>query len=430
MKLIHKLTLTLTLLSVLLAAATAQSQPLTLDTCRQMALRNNIKIRTAKNAVNEAKELRNEAFTKYFPQVNASGFAFKSNKGLVQFGLLDILSVSFFDKSINAGITAVQPIFMGGQIVNSNKLAEIGVAVSELQRRQSHNDVIQTVDKYFWEISALQAKRRTLMAAMTAVDSLCHDVSVALEAGLITSNELLEVQLRRSELQADSVDLDNGISLCKMVLAQYIGSDTAQVDISYIPADTVPDIPYHLYRQPGQALPDNPDYLLLKENVRALKLEQRIEVWKNLPSIGAGAGYFYQDALGSKHSYGAVFMAVNIPLSGWWGGAHAIKRKRIASETAEARLNDLSELIEIEMAKAWDDLTAAQRKAAIAHKAIEPATENLRLYNVFYQAGTTTITDLLAAHALHRQTLDRFCEATAAYQVALTQYLIATSQQP
>nr|WP_302984594.1 TolC family protein [uncultured Muribaculum sp.] len=121
MKLIHKLTLTLTLLSVLLAAATAQSQPLTLDTCRQMALRNNIKIRTAKNAVNEAKELRNEAFTKYFPQVNASGFAFKSNKGLVQFGLLDILSVSFFDKSINAGITAVQPIFMGGQIVNSNK---------------------------------------------------------------------------------------------------------------------------------------------------------------------------------------------------------------------------------------------------------------------------------------------------------------------
>ena len=57
-------------------------------------------------------------------------------------------------------------------------------------------------------------------------------------------------------------------------------------------------------------------------------------------------------------------MAVNIPLSGWWGGAHAIKRKRIASETAEARLNDLSELIEIEMAKAWDDLTAAQRKAA------------------------------------------------------------------
>lgn len=409
-------------------SAIAQQSELSLDMCRQMALQNNLKIRTAKNAVSEAKELRKEAFTKYFPQVNATGFAFKSNKGIIQFGLLDILTVSFLDKSVNAGITAVQPIFMGGQIVNGNKLAEIGVAVSELQRQQSHNDVIETVDKYYWEILALQAKRRTLQAAMTVVDSLCHDVKAALDAGLITSNDLLEAELRRSELQADSVDLDNGIKLCKMVLSQYIGADSTYVDIADIPVDTVPSIPFESYRVPSNALQDSPDYLLLKENVKARKLEQRIELGKNLPSVGLGAGYFYQDALDSKHGYGAVFVAVNIPLSGWWGGSHAIKRKRIARETAEAELTDLSELIEIGMKKAWDDLTAAQRKAKIAYEAIIPATENLRLYNVFYQAGTSTITDLLAAQALHRQTIDRFTEANAAYQVALTQYLIATSQ--
>lgn len=409
-------------------SAIAQQSELSLDMCRQMALQNNLKIRTAKNAVSEAKELRKEAFTKYFPQVNATGFAFKSNKGIIQFGLLDILTVSFLDKSVNAGITAVQPIFMGGQIVNGNKLAEIGVAVSELQRQQSHNDVIETVDKYYWEILALQAKRRTLQAAMTAVDSLCHDVKAALDAGLITSNDLLEAELRRSEFQADSVDLDNGIKLCKMVLSQYIGADSTYVDIADIPVDTVPSIPFESYRVPSDALQDSPDYLLLKENVKARKLEQRIELGKNLPSVGLGAGYFYQDALDSKHGYGAVFVAVNIPLSGWWGSSHAIKRKRIARETAEAELTDLSELIEIGMKKAWDDLTAAQRKAKIAYEAIIPATENLRLYNVFYQAGTSTITDLLAAQALHRQTIDRFTEANAAYQVALTQYLIATSQ--
>lgn len=409
-------------------SAIAQQSEISLDMCRQMALQNNLKIRTAKNAVSEAKELRKEAFTKYFPQVNATGFAFKSNKGIIQFGLLDILTVSFLDKSVNAGITAVQPIFMGGQIVNGNKLAEIGVAVSELQRQQSHNDVIETVDKYYWEILALQAKRRTLQAAMTVVDTLCHDVKAALDAGLITSNDLLEAELRRSELQADSVDLDNGIKLCKMVLSQYIGADSTYVDIADIPVDTVPSIPFESYRVPSNALQDSPDYLLLKENVKARKLEQRIELGKNLPSVGLGAGYFYQDALDSKHGYGAVFVAVNIPLSGWWGGSHAIKRKRIARETAEAELTDLSELIEIGMKKAWDDLTAAQRKAKIAYEAIIPATENLRLYNVFYQAGTSTITDLLAAQALHRQTIDRFTEANAAYQVALTQYLIATSQ--
>ena len=82
------------------------------------------------------------------------------------------------------------------------------------------------------------------------------------------------------------------------------------------------------------------------------------------------------------------------------------KRTRLASKTAEIELEDMSELAVIGMEKAWDDLTAAQRKADIAHKAIATATENLRLYNVFYKAGTATITDLLAAQALHRQTLD------------------------
>lgn len=409
-------------------AVNAQNGPLSLDSCRMMALQNNIRIRTAQNAVGEAKELRKEAFTKYFPQVNATGFAFKSNKGVIQFDVLDLLTVSFLDKSVNAGITVVQPVFMGGQIVNGNKLAEIGAAVSELQQSQSRNDVIQTVDKYYWEIASLTAKRRTLMSAMTAIDSLRHDVAAALEAGLITSNDLLEVQLRRSELEADSVDLDNGINIYKMVLAQYIGADSTHVDIcSHVP-DTIPEMPFDMYVLPETALPNRPDYRLLNENVKAKTLEQRIELGKNLPSVGVGAGYFYQNALDSRHSYGAVFVAVNIPLSGWWGGSHAMKRKRLARATAEAELQDFSELMQIGMDKSWDELISAQRKAAIAHDAIAVAAENLRLYNVFYQAGTTTMTDLLAAQALHRQTVDRFTEAVAAYQVALTQYLIATAQ--
>lgn len=53
------------------------------------------------------------------------------------------------------GVTAVQPLFAGGQIVNGNKLAGLGVDVSKLQLEKSENDVELTAEQYFWQLVAL-----------------------------------------------------------------------------------------------------------------------------------------------------------------------------------------------------------------------------------------------------------------------------------
>lgn len=49
---------------------------LTLDQCVGMTLANNVAVRNAANDTRAAVELRKEAFTKYFPEVSASGMAF------------------------------------------------------------------------------------------------------------------------------------------------------------------------------------------------------------------------------------------------------------------------------------------------------------------------------------------------------------------
>lgn len=410
--------------------AVAQQGPLTLDQCRQMALANNARIRQADDAVGAARQTRREAFTKYFPEITAAGMAFKSNKDMVQVGILDLVTIGFLTSGYMGGIQFVQPLFMGGQIVNGNRLAEVGEAVAELQRRQSANDVLLTVDKYYWQIAALQAKTLTLRAAMATVDSLQQQVQAALDAGMVTLNDLLEVRLRRSEFQADSVDLANGIALSQMVLAQYVGADSTSVAIDFDPTtlNEVPQMPYDDYRDPAAALDDTPQYQLLLQNVRAAELRRKITIGKNLPSIAGGGGLFYQSIFNAKHAFGALMVTVSVPLSGWWGGSHAIKKARLEEASARTQLQNDAELLQLAMRQAWDNVTASQRKAQIASEAIGQAEENLSIYQAMYDAGTTTITDLLQAQALQRQCCDRFTEAYASYRVALTTYLIATAQ--
>lgn len=62
--------------SLVLCVGTVSAQrTLSLEECREMALENNAKMKNARLDVEEAREGKKEAFTKYFPNVSAVGQA-------------------------------------------------------------------------------------------------------------------------------------------------------------------------------------------------------------------------------------------------------------------------------------------------------------------------------------------------------------------
>lgn len=402
---------------------------LTLQQCIDMAVANNAALKRADNSSAAATQTRKEAFTKYFPEISATGFGFRSHNYIFQYNALNMLNIELVKHGVVAGVQALQPIFMGGQIVNGNQLAKIGEAAAELQRAQTEREVRLTTEQYYWKLATLQATKRTLQSVIATLDTLDTQVQVAVDAGVVMRNDLLKVQLKRNGYMADMVDLDNGIQLCRMVLSQYIGEDFEQpINIDApVPAE-VPAYPLDIRINPSVALDNTIDYQLLEANVKARKLEKRMEVGKNLPQILGGAGWYYHNVLEQGHNFGALQLVVNIPISGWWGGSHAIKRKNLELENAKIELDDLGQMLEINMQNKWDELTAAHRKMELAAESIGQAEENLRLNKVYYEAGTSTITDLLEAEAMARQAHDQYSTAYGDFQTARAAYLNATGR--
>lgn len=426
------LTAILSLTAVMAGEADSSASPrrLTLDECRELAIKNNAKVSVAAGNAEAAEELRKEAFTKYFPTVTASGMAFAANKPVVDLDIFNIATLQMIKRGVSANVMAVQPVFAGGRIVNGNRLAEVGVEASELERQNAVDDVTLTTEKYYWQLVTLKSKRRTLENVIALVDTLEYQVGVALKAGVTTRNELLKVQLRRNELRSTMVDLDNGIALSQQLLAQYVGLDGEKVDIAEADVpDDVPPYPSDIYIDPNAALGATTDYRLLQKKVKAAELEEKIAVGENLPTVGVGAGYFYDDIISQKHGFGAVFVSVSVPISAWWGGSHAIKRRKIESANARAEMDDLSQMLCIKMINAWDDLTSAHRKMEIAKESIAQSKENLRMNENFFLAGVSNVTDLLDAQTLYRQSLDQYTEAYGTYRMARASYLQATNQE-
>ena len=431
-------------LSLLLGLTANAQETLTLQQVKERALAHNINIRTADNAILQAREQKKEAQTLYFPQVSAVGMGFKSTTELIKgdINVADLLpstlaaaipssiasmlpsniSYGMIDKGVIAGVTAIQPIFAGGQIVNGNKLAKVGVEVSELQKRVSANTVELTAEQYYWQIISLKEKQKTLETVGEMLKNLEKDAAAAVKAGVGMRNDLLEVQLKQNEIESNKLKLENGLKLARMALAQYIGAE-GDIDVSTtIDASALPAYPMIMVDH-STAVAATSEYQLLQKNVDATSLQRKMEEGKRLPTVGVGVGYNYMNmGSGIKNNFGAVFATVTIPISQWWSGLYAIKRKKLAEENARQQLTDNAQLLEIRMHKNWNDVDNAYKQLVLAKKSIEQSEENLRLNRNFYHAGTVTMNNLLDAQQKYQQCRDQYTDAYAALQTKILEY--------
>lgn len=235
------------------------AQTYTLEQLKDAALRNNITVRNAQRSVEAAQQQRKEAFTKYFPNVSGTGLWFNANKGMAQTtinpsevmspemgaslaqifppealaALTNPISISMMKNGTIGSLMALQPVFAGGQIINGNKLAKVGEDVSRLQLQLSENEVEKTTEQYFWQLASLQEKMKTINAVDTLLADIHKDVDVAVRAGVAMRNDLLQVQLRQNDVESQRLKLQNGISIVRMLLAQYCGLDQTEFTLDY-----------------------------------------------------------------------------------------------------------------------------------------------------------------------------------------------------
>ncbi len=415
--------------ALLLAASSAQAQRLmTAEQAVSDALQNNVRMKNADNNLEAARQAKKQAFTKYFPTVSATGIGYMADKGLLEMSLAPGMEMSMMKNGIMGGVSAQLPLFTGGRILNANRLADVGVETSRQQRRMSHNEVVLTAETYFWQAVMLKEKLKTVEAVERQLDKFAKDADAAVNAGVTDRNDLLQINLKKNETRSNRITLENALTTAKRLLAQYTGHDGDSIDVSADMSGGLPPSPLQLYAEPQTALANTAEYALMEQNVKANRLKYKMTVGQNLPTVAIGGGYMYDDLMDKSHQFWIGFATVSIPLSGWWGGSHEMKKQRLAVRNAENTLQDNSQLLVIDMENKWNDMNDAYRKIGIAMESIAQAEENLRLHDDYYRAGTATMSDLLEAQTLYQNSRSAYVEAYAEYQIKKREYLQATGQ--
>jgi len=423
-----------------------------LGDCKRIALENNVEVRNAGLQVEASKQTKMMAFTKFFPNIEASGMSFKAKNPLLDFnipgGNLPVydgnpahlfpitqyaffpdISLSYFGKGTIGMITAVQPLFAGGRIITGNELASLGIRVSNSRMVLSRNEVLLKTEEQYWQLVSLQEKMKTLAMGEKLLDTIYKQANDAWLAGIINRNDVMKVKLKQGDMKVSRLQLENGIRLSTMALCQTMG---VEVDSTMALTDTlvIPLPPSSLYMNPDKALENREEYKLLQQNIRAEELQTRMKIGEYLPQVGVGIGSYYTDLMGEEQGNTIAFATARFPISGWWEASHNIKERRLREEMTRNSSKNTSSLLSLQIQQSWFGLVEAYKQIEVVRESQKQAEENLRINSDNYKAGIVNISDMLEAQVLLQQIRDRYTEVLANFNINLTRYKQVTGRYP
>ena len=437
---------------------------LTLDSCLALARKNNPELRKAALEVEKAKQVKQQAFTNYFPQVSASALGYNALNPLVDIGLTDIGNantrellqalyeefgaslglqnhLALFQYGYTMGVTAVQPVYVGGKVVAGNRLAMVGVQAAELQREVQERDVLEEVEESYWLIVGLQEKQQTVEAVATLLDTLHYTVQTAVNAGLALPSDLLQVEIKQSEIRRTRLQLESGLRLAKRALALSIGVEddiVLSTDPLQLPLQRgiVDELPSSIDTNFSPSLcregwgGSSPEHDLLALQVKAAQLQKRMVLADALPQVAIGANYSYgkfkadilRNGFGSETGNGLLFVSVKVPLTEWWDTGHKLKEHSLAVEQARIEQEHLSAMLDLRMQQVCDQLQQAILMVSEQEQVLQKAQQNYQLMQANYQAGMATLTDLLTAQTTLLKAQNDLTDAIIAYRVSARRY--------
>ena len=416
---------------------------LTVQDCIDLALENNIPLKNSQLEIDKARATKRQAQAEYLPSVSAQALAFDAKNPLISFGIDDIdnalvrqtlynlfaqyggltglqTNYSFVENGTVLNVMATEPLYAGGRIRNGNRLAKLGIQAAELQSQLKEDEIRLQTQCLYWQIVSLQDKVNTLNQLDQLLDTLGKDLDGAIEAGLAMPTDKYKLTVKKNESALNRKKVEDGITLLKMALAQYIGINGETIILT----DTLgpEEAPTAYFQNPEEAVSQRRETQLLDLSVQAEKLKKKMTLGEALPALLVGGSTSYHTILNEGKPNAMVFAMLRVPITDWYKTSWKLKHHDLDTQQAENTRRDLTEQMRLQTDQAWFNLQQSWLRIAMAQTALDDAEANMKIASDYYEAGLISLSELLEAQTLLKQSHNELSDSRMEYRINLVSY--------
>lgn len=427
--------------------ATSQ-QVFTLDSCRNMAIRNNKQLKIAAEKIKVAEYNKKSAFSNYLPSIDVTGaylynsrnislleadkflpvgtfnaetggYAFDVLKGVdgkpvigpsgtpipLQVAMIPKEAFEFDVRNTFAGVVSLtQPVFMGGKIRAYNRITEFAEKLAQSQLTTAQRDLVFRTDEIYWQVVSLVYKKKLAESYVELLERLNSNVQSMIAEGVATQSDGLTVAVKLNEGQMALTKVENGLSLSKMLLAQLCG---LPVDLQYQLQDESA-VPASIVRTSvvvpmDEVFANRSEILSLEYATKIYRQKQNIALSSMLPQVALTGSYAISNPNvfnGFRNKFDGLFnvgVMVKVPIFHWGDHIYKLKAAKAESNIVHFELAEAKENIELQVNQAEFNIQEAGKKLAMATKNMDKAEENLKNAQVGFTEGVLTTDNVLEA---------------------------------
>ncbi len=417
-------------LLLLFGKMVSAQQTLSLQECRDLAVKNNKELRIAEEKIRMADYEKKAALTKYFPQISANGAYMWNQKDL---NLLDMGQLSSSLASSLGGlaqlpvvqqtvgaindlqhldiqnvwvgnVALVQPVFMGGKIVTYNQITAYAKELAMSMNDQKLQDLLYKTDETYWQVVSLVNKKKLADAYVELLRKTDEDMAALIAEGVATQADGLSVKVKLNEAEMAQTKVNNGLALSRMLLAQLCGLPlTDTLTLADEQLDNFPVEERTTSVDMNQAFMNRNELKSLDLASKIYKKKERIVLADLLPTVAFSANYFVTNPNlfnGYKNDFAGMFnlgVIVRVPITGWWEGSYKRNAARAETRIRQLEWEDAREKIELQVNQSVYKVNEASKKLAASNRNMENAEENLRSANLGFEEGVIPALNLMAA---------------------------------
>lgn len=368
--------------------------PLTLEACLREALAQSRALRIADRRALIARDRADEAITALLPRVSAEGrFEARNNDPGAVFNGVGVIAG---EKRFAAGaLTVLVPVYDFGRSINAGEAARREGDRAEHDAAGARLRVETETTLAYFRVLEARGIVRVVEESLRAVERQAAAAREARAQGLAAANDVVAAEAQEAERRQQLLAARNNARIAEAVLNRFLGRDLS----SPLEIEDPGDAAARAGTFEGdltEALDRRPDLAALRSGVEAAQARWRGMRDGFLPRVwlyGSANATTDDFVLNKRWLSGGV--GVEIPL---FDGGATITGTRRAGHEVELAVDESAEAADdaaLAVLKARLDAEEAEARVPVARKAVELATENLRVTRDMYAQGMATGTDVL-----------------------------------
>jgi outer membrane protein len=418
---------------LLFAAPLLAQEPLTLRDAVRLALRENKGLAASNAAIAAAGARIDQARGGSLPKLNYTESFTRGNNPVYVFGALltqqqfgmDNFSIGPLNRpdalnNFQSLITVDQPIYDAGQTRAAVKSADLGRQLTAEERRRAEMLTINGVLRaYYGALLAAEGLETARQAVRSAEADLKRAQDVR-AAGMSTDADVLSIRVHLAAVHEQRIQRAADLDVARAALNDVLGLplDSRHALTTALSALDLPDLSLDgLERQASAARPETRQTHLAADLARTQSDAARAALRPQIAFHGA----FEADRQRFVNRGGANWLAaisLRWNLFNGFSDKARIAESRFAIDRARADEQRVDSAVRMEVRRAWSALAAARQRIEVAKAAADEAAESLRITQNRYQAGMTTVTDLLRNETAVLESRTRYLTAIHDQRIA------------